>query len=389
MFQLNTKPPHRRFPPLPRIEFQSNETHETDEALSPQIPIRLAQDDCFELAALEKAPPEKEGSEISTPQVVKPDEKKAVLQMPHPSEKQALRIVSPNPETQQQSVSGNHTQTTSTALETVPFSNLVNTTTRNLSFRQRDVGDCYFLAGLDALLNHPDGEALLQQIKIEARRNSENQITSYKVTFPTGKTAHIRLTEIGVPKQGKKLADAPFYIQLLELAYGKATRDKRAGQPQLDADQLNTVNLMEGGMFGEALRDMLGGELVQDELSTITQNYPSCDPLGANPNAVNALENFLSNLANETTHTVILGANTPAFASAFQPGFYEISIRRADGSQITIPRGHSCSIRNFDLANRTITVADPYDTSDKVYTLSFEEFCQLFRAIPGMKLKKT
>lgn len=274
----------------------------------------------------------------------------------------------------------------------ISFDTLFPTDLRSICIKQQDIADCYLLAPVDALFHHPDGADLLRKVKFETAENTDKKITHYKVTFPSGLSAEINADEVGKPKSGKRPVDAPLGVQLLELAFAKATRVIRNAERISPFGAFgigNTVHVLEYGFPYEALNYMFGGEQVGIKAIPATP-LPSgltiepTDPLSKNPNGLKMLKDTLRNIEADISHTTIISGNTPE-KLADQDG---IKIIMDNGSEKTLLRKHSYAIRNFDLARETITIADPHDTKTKVMTLSFKEFIQAFHLLQGVKLPK-
>jgi hypothetical protein len=286
-----------------------------------------------------------------------------------------------------------------------PFVELFGPDIKKLTFKQHDVGDCYLLAGIDALLHHPAGEALLRKIRIEPRRDAvTNQVLQYQVTFPTGRQITFEASELGKIKSGKRPVEGPPVIQILEMAYAKMTREARNARrpsPLPNGGEHHTMVIVEAGHSHDALQDMFGGEKLK-----ITAREPyvpgtiihATDALNKHPNGLHTLETFLQRIADDRDHHTVISAYTPNELPAGQDNPKRITLIRTTGAVLAplhvfrVPlhfhRGHAYSIRNFDMANRTITIANPHDTS-RQETLTFEEFCKVFRGITGIRLPKT
>jgi hypothetical protein len=256
-------------------------------------------------------------------------------------------------------------------------------------FKQGTIGDCYLLAGLDAILHHPKAEQLLNDIMVEECRNLKGKVYKYKITFPSGRWGAFYANELGARKCFHSPLDGPDPIRMMELAYAKMTRKQRNRNrpfPFINEGRDATPIILCKGSSKHALRDMLGGKLFEfsaSQFASKTQPYRKTEPLTQNPDTLLALSKQLSHLASDPDHIYVLSAFTP------DETFFSSTIHtqpKDSGQRKQFYRNHSYSIRSFDPAKKTITLANPHDTKRFVDTLTLEEFCQAFQGIEGVRL---
>lgn len=272
------------------------------------------------------------------------------------------------------------------------FSNLLPANPKRLTFQQGDINDCYLLAGIDSLLHHPAAAAIFEQIQVQEKTDGNGTVEKYCLIFPSGRSALFREDELGRAKCKRAPLAGPNPLQMLELAYSKMTRTERNQERRhpFPNDGRGYSPIIAGwGHTGDALQDMFGGKRV----SLLEENIPRCnlqlrptDSLCESPNGLRRLVSFLQTISQNSENVYILGALTPASGRGLE-SIYLTRMQNGRKIQQEFLRDHYYSIRSFDLPNGTITVANPHDTANKVYTLTLKEFCDAFREITGIKLK--
>lgn len=259
----------------------------------------------------------------------------------------------------------------------------------DLSVQQKDIGNCYWIAAMDAAFHSPAGEALLNQTIQEENRNLDGTVKEYKITFPSGRWGAFYAGEVGLVKHGKKPLQGSDLFTRLELAYAKMMRKYRNNLRDMHQRYPNdgrghTPILIEGGESEDALHNMFGGTKVILKAVRRDKFVPtplrSTEPFSTNPINLLILESKLARMESDTEHYYLLCATTPSVTKDAP-----CNISTETGKQFF--RNHVYSIRSFNMNEQTITVADPHDTS-KDKTLSFEEFCQVFYRVSGIRLSK-
>lgn len=279
------------------------------------------------------------------------------------------------------------------------YEKLFGSNLKKINFEQGAIGDCYLVAGFDALLQHPAGTAILKKIKIEEMPGTDDGPSLYTVKFPTGQQIIINSTEIGAQRHGRDPLKGPKGLQLLELAYAKLTRSNRNRKLDIPYPRNGrgySPILVEGGNTKNALHDMLGGQKVDLDASDDTPpgvDISYTDPLSKNPNGLRNLKNTLAEIAADKKNYYLLAACTPSHLPKDKPNYNRIYISKSTSHSPPATRefyrNHYYSVRDFDLKRQTITVVNPHDTATNVYTLTMKEFCDVFQGIDGIKLDKT
>lgn len=253
------------------------------------------------------------------------------------------------------------------------------------TFRQRDVGNCYALSAFDGILQYPE---LLRTIQFEANRYPHSdKVRIYKVTFPSGLSAEFDAADVGRREDGRLPVDGPLGIQLLERAYAIVSRESRNAalpEPYPNGGRGHTLKIAEMGFPSTVLKDIFGEALSPEEVVTNTSTIHT-EALNQSPLGQIKLTEQLNNIAADTSHTYILAACTPSQLAGSEVNPHLITIIKDDGSTQSFYRGHAYSIRNFNLADRTISIVDPNNTSQEM-TLSFNEFSQAFWGIQGRQV---
>jgi hypothetical protein len=297
----------------------------------------------------------------------------------------------------------------------IPYTWLFGLIPKEAHSQQGGIGDCYFLAALRAILDHPDAHKILQLIKFRVVLGEDGKPALYQVRFPGQdafeiddrdiveidgqKFIQIDAADVGKERCGKKPVSGPLGVQLLELAYGKMIRKARNDAKRVAKERSYrrhgrsyTPILMEGGSAQTALRDMLGGGIVHLFPFSDAHQVDVTRSLDQNPQTVVQLQNMLKTFKDDSKYIYLLTASTPDPLpnQTGEVGFIELKPSMTPVSlERHFDRKHAYSVQSFNLVYKpTITVVNPHDTQFKVHTLSLEEFCQVFHSLQGICIEK-
>ena len=253
-----------------------------------------------------------------------------------------------------------------------------------VTIRQEDIGNCYFLAAMDAILHHPQAKAILDRIRVEDHLSEEK----YTIFFPSGYTEELDKKAIGLPQQGKWPAKTNACgIQMLELAYAQMVSRSRS-QKLTAADQQTPFELVRGGFPSDALNEMLIGD---------SQSKICVRPLTFGeelfrgfffkyPTKLTFLK-FLREVVDDTPHDYIL--TTVRYMDVWPINNKTVHFRiKGYPDRLKVVVNHAYSIRSINLQERTITIANPHDTKRAVHVLPLKDFMAIFDFIYGIKIKK-
>lgn len=254
----------------------------------------------------------------------------------------------------------------------------------DLSVKQGSMGNCYWVAAMDAAFRHSRGKALMERIKVEISPNAKGGVKKYRITFPSGRWGAFYAGEVGQVKHGRAPLEGPKPLLMLELAYAKMTRHYRNSwrdEPYPNHGRGLTPIIVEGGFAEDALLHMFGGKGDVLNATDFAQiGFTRTEPFSLNLRACKALKSRLEKMKSDSKHDYLLCAKTPDFTKTSK------SIRTKDTGK-EFERQHTYAIHSFDLEENQIIVANPHDTS-KEEVLTFDEFCQVFSALSGIKLPK-
>lgn len=287
------------------------------------------------------------------------------------------------------------------------YSRLFGPNLQEVHFKQRSIGNCYFLAALRTMLDNSERSRILRKIKIQEVPAKGRDPLRYRVTFPGRRAIEVNARQIGQDRDGRQPVYGPLGVQLLELAYGKMIRKERNDAREKENDpkkapyphrgRNRTPSLMERGSSQHALMQMLGGghiELTADQSKPFGLKVESTRALDQNPEIVEQLEIFLRGVAPHPDApfvyllTAIMPDNLPKDVADDGVIHLQKSANPVS-SQRQFYRNHVYSVQAMDLGKRTITVVNPHDTKKAVHTMSFEEFCEVFWKIEGIYLDKS
>jgi hypothetical protein len=236
-------------------------------------------------------------------------------------------------------------------------------------FEQNNIGDCYFLAAMDCVMNSPFWMAFLDRIWIFKLKASPDR-KLYRVKFPTGsayRPVTVKASVIGQHQGDRKPVQGPKYLQLLELAYASLIQQFRNTENGNLEHEGNPFELVDGGYAQETLHHLLGGEKFLMHLDK-DEN----------------LKDFLKAVRQDSEKVYLLTMATPP-KSTENKGPIVLNLGQ---KTIQLPRSHAYSVRNFDLSNQTITIVDPHHSKNKAYDLTLNQCAQIMDWIKGIKLLK-
>lgn len=265
---------------------------------------------------------------------------------------------------------------------------------KKVHFKQGDIGDCYLLAALDAILKHPAGDDILRTIKIEEKFTKGRHAKRYRVTFPTGDSVKVSASQVGKRRRKLSPVQGPVGIQLLELAYGKMIRPERnegLDEPYPNKGRSYTPVLMNAGGCLEALQNLFGE--ASWKLTPGKQGH-STQTLSRNSNSRDRLKEKMEQVALDMEHYYLFTAATPDDLPRNQANHNVILLDKhwegiPNAFQVRFEREHVYSVRAIDPVEQTITVADPHDTNRKAHQLSWDEFFKVFYGLYGISVPKT
>jgi len=243
----------------------------------------------------------------------------------------------------------------------------------NLQFKQsKNVGDCYFLAALHSISNHPEGKNLIANMITKVSEDS------YEVQFP-GYDDSISVYENELEgDNGKTPVNGDKGVKILEVAYAKMMKEKGTKE---DRNSSKILYFVERGFGDDALSVLTGW----NKFRKIVPRKQVFDDLSSNPSMLNDQLQYAINMTNYIRFLDKCGDN---------PGSY-ILTASAKGSQFAsdgkfldaekkIYADHDYAITKVDSNNRTITLVNPHDTS-KSMEISYWDFPQYFETICGVK----
>ncbi len=264
----------------------------------------------------------------------------------------------------------------------------------------QQIGDCYLMAGLRGLLDHPKNAALIQRIPIQIHRNASGQAEHYTVTLPNQKAKTYTHKEV---TQGDclghrefKPARGPLWVKLIERAVADTLKDQRQGHPYFAQFGDCTLPYAIEGISDEVLAIVTGGEPVW--FDSLGQNLdpawgrwvdPTPEKSRMHLSAQNkksfaqgshsaALKAFLDTIGH-APQDWLMCANTPisesnvAFSSKIQV------------NNQTFQHNHAYCILNVNPDKQEVTLTDP-QWDNKLIHVSYDDFCQIFQSISGVRL---
>ncbi len=264
-------------------------------------------------------------------------------------------------------------------------------------------GVCYILSFLDPILHHPAGKEILAPLQLHRKQNPITWEVSYRFTFPSGEQVWINLDEIGQAKIDAPTQDnvgqilairepvrGPIPIQMLELACARNEQEERNSwlpQAECREDPEHAFMVAKGGKAEQTLERLFGGTKI---ILASGDEDKELHPLSSNPATVKRARKFLEQAQTDTEHYYLLTASTPlCFESNWNPLETRMhSCLLSDGSSLSLYKSHALSIRRFDMEQDQFIVADPHDTAREIHTLTFEQMCQMFQRISGIKIPK-
>jgi hypothetical protein len=241
-----------------------------------------------------------------------------------------------------------------------------------LHFEQQSIGDCYFLAAVDSAMNSPKWQRVLDRISVFKLKTPDKKI--YRIRFPHGSSyrpVSINAQEIGKCNRGIAPVHSPKYLQLLELAFAKVTqRNRNIKKNELEASG-EAFEIVRGGDPSVALQDLFGGEKIAHYLPGFADSTREAQ-----------LSEVLEKISKDTEHSYLMCLSTPVKTEQ------SVGPIRIDTDKVIIqlPHNHAYSLRNIDVQEKTITFADPHNSTHKVYSLPFKKCAETFDFVSGTKL---
>lgn len=236
---------------------------------------------------------------------------------------------------------------------------------RNIDFKQRNIGNCYFLAPLYAILSDEKTKHFfLENSKFEKLAGSDGKATHYAFTFPSGLRVEMESSEVGKTVDGIKPVKGPKIIQMLELAYAKAVRSKRNSlrpEPFQNEGKGHTYKLVSSGSPKEALQTMLGAN-VDAKQYQVTSDTPA------------------EQIFEEINPDALITAGTAINPSEFH------TLR--SGEKVQFHNRHAYAVRrNENPEKAPLTVFNPHDTSEDQHDMGYSTFGNIFQFVFSGVLK--
>lgn len=251
---------------------------------------------------------------------------------------------------------------------------------RETTFRQGKIDNCYLHSTVDATQHHPLGKALLASIRVESLPvHPGGTSPAYRIYFPSGHFVELKKAEIGVPKDGYTPVKAPKAFQMLELAYAKLVSRERNQNPEFASTPFpndgkdDALALVGCGLPSEAMGKLFVGR----GAARFTRGHPDPEKLAL----------IVKRLGQDRKNDYLLCAITQEEGMGGR--VFKLP-PRPDGTERNIKEFqpfHSYSIRRIH-ADGTVTVADPYDTENKVERLTLKEFGSIFTCVDGIKFRR-
>jgi|GEM_PF-5144949 len=258
---------------------------------------------------------------------------------------------------------------------------------QNVKLKQSsNVGDCYLIASLQALINKADDKLSLEDFFSSIIRKQKDG--SFKVIFPGQNEFPIIVTkeeaEFGqvVPRENSreiiyehaKPIDADTGFKIIERAYGRLRRQlaifgllSKIPKSKME----DTLVLINGGFGNDALHDLTGWKSV-----FIKKPYK--------------MRRFLDKFAKNPDKYLMTAGTVP---ERYAPTIFHV-IRTNNGDKIVfmdeareIMTGHAYSLKSVNPEKKEVFLTDP-NVPSKEIKVSYKNFLRYFSDIAGVKVPK-
>ncbi|MEI7474037.1 MAG: FHA domain-containing protein [bacterium] len=250
------------------------------------------------------------------------------------------------------------------------YREMFNSGIKDLPFYQGQNGNCYALSGFDSLRAMPDAKCYLANM-ISKEKNGDIIVNFAGVKEGAGKKIIIKAAELPSILNDPEAVISSNGLKIIERAYGHLIKAERQS---LNPNSNKTMFLMSGGRPGDFMEAIVPGikHLIfwGNDIGDMSREAEHL------PYALNMLKSFSAN-----KERMALTAATRRGAA----GGHEVILKTIGNLQIA--QTHAYSIKNVDLANQKILLANPWDSSEKAY-IAFDEFFKLFGTIDSIAMKK-
>ncbi|MFA6550519.1 MAG: FHA domain-containing protein [Candidatus Gracilibacteria bacterium] len=248
-------------------------------------------------------------------------------------------------------------------------------------FKQRNIGDCYFLAALYAIKQHPLGAKVIADM---IRRTG----LGWEVTFPGNEYKTITVgyeenLDYQIDKKGKKrhFADGQKGDNILERAFGR----QRDGYGKRDDDggPMKTVAVLIGGFCSEGFKAILA------DIAEVIDIGTGLPLVKAPYYKEQVLEVFKKQVIHPSNF--IFTAITPSIKTSYREKREERETEFDDeyryymDPEKRFPCRHAYSIESVDMHSETLVIVNPWDTNDLKYRITFEKFFEYFCSVEGVE----
>ena len=216
-----------------------------------------------------------------------------------------------------------------------------------IEFKQR-IGDCYLLSVIYALSRNKDGQKVLENlIKFD---DDDNYVIKFH-NYDEVKVSEKELEE-------NAFSDGDRIVQLLEYAFGKARNEK------LYKNNLSIEDALNDGWQSVTINDICGWKA--DEITPVSDKKKR------------VFSHYFDKLAPVKSKVILL-------AETENSENYKQTVNGEDyyfcDEDFKFPASHSFIITDIDSENKMLDIVDPHDTKEKKYTISYDEFSDIFSAL--------
>jgi hypothetical protein len=260
----------------------------------------------------------------------------------------------------------------------------------NSHLSQQNTGNCFLLAALQAMKKNPTGRhAILKNIR------KENG--SYKVYVPrlgeevTVLDSELYSQEIFDEESGEYVVRRNVHGQygdkIIAVAFSKAKireAEIQGGEHRYETDEYKA---MHGGFSGDFFSMFLHNS-IETEISVRSLIYPT---LVQDERTTSMAKRMLLGASHGNVYKM-LTAYTPNGETPykeFRDGGSEFSgeYKYFMDPEHRFNTSHAYTVLNYEAKTEMITLANPHDTQNKVYTIKFNEFIKYFQGVDGVQIK--
>ncbi|KKQ71864.1 MAG: hypothetical protein UT33_C0012G0072 [Candidatus Peregrinibacteria bacterium GW2011_GWC2_39_14] len=258
----------------------------------------------------------------------------------------------------------------------------------NSNSKQRNVGNCYYLAAWRNVKKHQLGAKVIASMLARVER------AGWDVEFPNGRNFLIGDNEeLGyqmVPdergiERKRKSVDGQRGDVIMERAFGRLRKAER--NVGGEAGQMHTMAIIVGGFCSEVFKAFF------DDIAKEIIDIGSYQPLAKTPviyrykdRALNAFKEQAAHPSNFIFTAITPNVKTPySIENTNRENEFDDKFLYYMDPEKRFPCRHAYSIESVDLRSETLVIVNPWNTGRLKYRITFDKFFEYFSKLEGVE----